>query len=114
MKIFYLNHLIIIFILTCLLKLIKSIYIEEKHHSNIKNNFVFGSCFIGRISDKFDIFNTIRDNEPELYIWLGDAAYADNKIPKLGEYFNYEFSKDIFNQSKTNEGKLCFNKLICK
>ena len=98
------SKIIFIFLIS-LMKIFKSIYIEEKHHSKIKNNFVFGSCFIGRISDKFDIFNTIGLNNPELYVWLGDAAYADNKIPINGEYFNYEFSKDLFNQSKTNEGK---------
>ena len=43
--------------------------------------FAFGSCY--RILDfKNDIFSVIgKEHEPDLWAWLGDAAYTDN-IPK--------------------------------
>ncbi|CDW81812.1 UNKNOWN [Stylonychia lemnae] len=37
----------------------------------------FGSCF-GMLHFKNEIFKTIRDYDPNLWIWLGDAAYTDD------------------------------------
>ncbi len=87
-------------------------YIEEKHHNKIKNNFAFGSCFYGRLSTRFDMFKTIQENNPELWVWLGDAAYSDLKYPLNKKIFDYEFSQDMFNKSKNNECKNNFNFLL--
>lgn len=81
-------------------------YIEETHHSNITNSFAFGSCFYGRLSYRFDMFNTINRNNPELWVWLGDAAYADNPLNFNTKKFDLQYSSDTFNKSKSNECKL--------
>ncbi|CDW89877.1 UNKNOWN [Stylonychia lemnae] len=46
---------------------------------NEKNEIklAFGSCY-GIFDRKSDIFKTITENDPALWIWLGDAAYTDN------------------------------------
>lgn len=80
-------------------------YIEENHHKNIINNFAFGSCFYGRLSTRLDMFKTIEEHNPELWVWLGDAAYADPIFPLNEKIFNYEFSQEMFNKSKNNECK---------
>ena len=36
----------------------------------------FGSCY-GIRDFKSDIFETIADDKPDLWIWLGDVAYVD-------------------------------------
>ncbi len=86
-----------------------SLYIDESHHSQIIDNFAFGSCFIGRSSTRFDMFKTIQKNHPQLWIWLGDAAYADNLVKVNGTLFNYEFSIDMFRKSKTNKCNFFLN-----
>jgi hypothetical protein len=42
----------------------------------------FGSCF-HIFNMKNDIFATIGENRPNLWVWLGDAAYTDN-VRKAG------------------------------
>lgn len=93
----------IISILFLKIVFVYSYYIEEKHHSGIINNFSFGSCFVGRVSTRFDMFKTILSYKPELWVWLGDAAYADLTTPIDGKMFNYEFSKQVFENSKNNK-----------
>ena len=36
----------------------------------------FGSCY-GVFSHESDIFTTIAEDEPDLFVWLGDVAYVD-------------------------------------
>jgi phosphodiesterase/alkaline phosphatase D-like protein len=38
---------------------------------------VFGSCF-GLFNKTSDIFKTVIENDPDLWIWLGDVTYADD------------------------------------
>ena len=40
-------------------------------------NLAFGSCY-GIFSHTSDIFETIADQKPDLFVWLGDVAYVDN------------------------------------
>ena len=43
----------------------------------------FGSCYgSGRNWDS-DIFDTIADGRPDVFIWLGDVAYPDKKLNPL-------------------------------
>jgi hypothetical protein len=84
---------------------VNSFYIESGHHEQISNktinNFAFGSCFMGRFSTRLDMFKTILENEPDLWVWLGDAAYVD---PLTFDYtkstveFDKNFAQDLFNR----------------
>ncbi len=73
----------------------------NKNINKTFNNFSFGSCFLGFLSDRDDMFNTINKNNPELWVWLGDAAYIDyytmnyfsNNILVDLEYAQYMFNK---------------------
>jgi len=92
-----------IFLLITNLIIQNCFYIAEKHHTNILNNFTFGSCFYGRLSTRLDMFKTIQEHNPELWVWLGDAAYADIKFPITQKIFDFDFSQEVFNTSKQNE-----------
>lgn len=98
-------HLLII---SMLIIKIESYYIESGEHSEMTlNNFAFGSCFYGRHSTRMDIFKTIHKNKPELWLWLGDAAYVDKVA--IWDYWkstldvNFTLAEQIFNISKNNE-----------
>lgn len=74
---------------------------NEKNFNKTLSNFSFGSCFMGFLSERDDIFKTINFNNPELWIWLGDAAYIDkinlnyfsSNIPLDVEYAQKMFNK---------------------
>jgi len=51
------------------------------------------------------MFKTIQTHNPELWVWLGDAAYADLRFSFNNNNFDYQYSLNIFNQSKNNECK---------
>ena len=67
-------------IILSLLKFASSYYIPIGNHNNTTlQNFAFGSCFGGFLStNKTWIFKTILKNNPQLWIWGGDAAYLDS------------------------------------
>jgi alkaline phosphatase D len=56
-------------------------YIPEYHNNKQINNFAFGSCFGGFLSENKDIFQAVLKRKPELWLWLGDAYYLDWWIP---------------------------------
>ena len=78
----------------------------EKNINKTFTNFSFGSCFLGFLSDRDDMFKTINLNNPELWIWLGDAAYIDhvninyfsNNIP-----LDVEYAKGMFEKVKNEK-----------
>lgn len=41
-----------------------------------KTVIAFGSCY-GIFNQKGDIFKYVNEEEPALWAWIGDAAYAD-------------------------------------
>ncbi len=93
---------IYLFIIFNFLTIIKTYYIPYNTNLNETfNNFSFGSCFLGYLSDRNDIFQTINDNQPELWIWTGDAAYIDkinlkyfsSRVPLDLEYAENMFQK---------------------
>lgn len=49
--------------------------LEEDKGSKLK--IAFGSCY-GMLHFMTDIFKTINAYDPNLWIWLGDAAYTDD------------------------------------
>jgi hypothetical protein len=83
--------------------------ISGSHKNTTLNTFAFGSCFYGRLSTRLDIFKTILLHKPELWVWLGDAAYVDTVA--VWDYYkshlNVDFKKaeEIFSLSKNNECK---------
>ena len=57
---------------------ISSYYIPEDNHNITEiNSFAFGSCYNLRKSiSKYTIFNVIDKHKPDVFMWLGDAAYV--------------------------------------
>ncbi len=98
-----------IFLFFIFISITYSYYIPFGNHSNITlNNFAFGSCFYGYYSKRLDIFKTINENDPQMWLWLGDAAYVD-QAPLIIQYLkstisvNFTKAEEIFHQSKNNE-----------
>jgi hypothetical protein len=66
-----------IYILLSVLNIYLSYYIPSGDHQNITlTNFSFGSCFKGPNGWRQDMFKTIDQNDPQLWLWAGDAAYV--------------------------------------
>ncbi|MCB9034733.1 MAG: alkaline phosphatase family protein [Chitinophagales bacterium] len=63
---------------------------EEPYEEQV-SKIAFGSCS-NQIGDK-GIFNTIVDKNPDLYISMGDAVYADNPLnADYGEWFDLQYN----------------------
>ncbi len=77
----------ICFFILMLFKIIKCYYIPEGHHNKTLNNISFGSCYEGFLADRYDIFKSVLNERPEMWVWLGDATYLDNITYN---YFKYE------------------------
>ena len=82
-------------------------YIKDGAHNNITlNNFAFGSCFRPNLKLTTDIFKTVLEYDPEMWIWLGDLTYLDFFTIN---YFRKDFGfdavhvKEKFNQTKFNK-----------
>jgi hypothetical protein len=93
-----------------LIGVVCSYYIPYGHHNTTLDNFSFGSCFKGSRGYRQDIFNTINRNDPQIWLWLGDAAYVDNMRYSLLSYYSstHPFEEDrmkYFNETKYNECK---------
>jgi len=97
--------------LLLLISTIQSYYIRTGNHKNLTiNSFAFGSCFYGKFSNKLDIFKSVHKENPDLWMWLGDAAYIDELV-LFGYYkstinFDPIFAKKMFFESKNNECKI--------
>lgn len=92
-----------------LLANVYSIYIKNEQQ-NVLNNITFGSCFYGRESKRFDIFEKILSHNPQVWMWAGDASYVDELI-----IFNYwrssidvdfEKAQRIFEECKNEPCKI--------
>lgn len=92
-----------------LISFINSYYIPcEKNLNKTFTNFSYGSCFLGFLSDRDDIFKTINKNNPELWMWLGDAAYIDKiKLNYLSNEFDFDekFAIEMFQKVKKDKCK---------
>ena len=53
-----------------------------KHTLEPTYRLSFGSCFNSKKlmhkDDPFDIFNAVKDTNPDIFVWLGDFVYLDN------------------------------------
>jgi hypothetical protein len=90
------------------INLVLTYYIPSiPQYNTTLTNLTFGSCFKGSRGYRQDIFNTINKNNPQLFLWLGDAAYVENREYTLLSNFkrNIPFNPDYmkhFNETKTN------------
>ena len=76
------------------------------HKDSIITNFSYGSCYRGPHGWRSDIFNTVMKSKPQLWLWLGDAAYVD-KLTIFHYYrstqdLNFTKVEEIFNDTKNN------------
>lgn len=76
-----------------------SYYIKEGEQKSFPvSNFSFGSCYNSWSSKRMDAFKYIKKLNPELFIWMGDAAYLDS-IPRsiVNSIYPYTFyNKEYF------------------
>jgi hypothetical protein len=97
-----------IYIFFIVIKVIFSYYISPGLHNDINiTKFSFGSCYRGPYGWRSDIFHTISNNNPQLWLWLGDSAYVD-KLTIFHYYrstqdLNFTKVEEIFNDTKKNE-----------
>jgi len=49
-----------------------------------ETKIAFGSCY-GIFGKKGDIFRAVVQNDPGLWVWLGDAAYTDKTRLSFGK-----------------------------
>ena len=72
----------------------------------IINKFAFGSCYNFFGPKRMDIFKTINNNNPDMFVWLGDVTYLDdinlNLILGMSPIFNKQESERRFNETKNN------------
>jgi len=84
-----------------------SYYIPSEENINKTfSNFSFGSCFLGYLSERDDMFKTINENNPDLWVWLGDAAYIDKiNINYLSSSISLDiqFAEKMFNNVKSEK-----------
>jgi alkaline phosphatase D len=105
------------FIFLILLKAYLFYYIPAGNHNTTLTNFTFGSCYRGPKGWRQDIFQTINQNKPQLWLWLGDAAYVDNIFASIVGYYRSTLDIDeerietLFNYTKFNKGKIYTNNL---
>ncbi len=78
-----------------------SFYIPEGKSNFPINSFAFGSCYNGFLAERFDIFKTILDANPDLFVFNGDVTYLDN--------FDYNLVFNIPPQFNSTEAKIRFD-----
>jgi alkaline phosphatase D len=85
---------------------IERLEVLKKNNHNI-TNFAFGSCFNGFLRTRMDIFKTINNQNPDLFIFNGDVTYLDeldlNLIFNIPPVFNETESKIRYDDSFNNE-----------
>jgi hypothetical protein len=100
-------------------------YIDQENLHNITqlNTLTFGSCYNGVSihSSRYEIFDVISKHSPDLFMWIGDAAYlryySEEKIKFRYKILNFLLDKwkDLnrthvekkFNMTKYNP-RICF------
>lgn len=101
--------LIINIIIFILFENVLNFYIPFGNHSNITlQNFSFGSCYGGFLADpnKSWIFKTINKNNPQMWVWGGDAAYLDSfslNYFKNSLSLNFSHAVNMFNKTKNDQ-----------
>lgn len=70
-----------------------------------EHKIAFGSCFKFYRNQKTDVFKRISEHNPDVFLWLGDAAYIDN-MPIVGYWtpeINMTKVEEKFNITKHDE-----------
>lgn len=71
------------------------------HNNKVLSTITFGSC--NHHDDVQPLWSKIIDQNPDLWIWLGDAVYADTRIlPFIWVPSSLENMKDKYDQQKEN------------
>ncbi len=96
------------FILTlALLELTLSYFFPEGKAKKPLTNFAFGSCYNGFLRQRMDIFNTLLEIKPDLFIFNGDTTYLDDLdyhlIFNIPPEFNQTRSQIRFDDTFHNE-----------
>ena len=86
----------------------KAYYIQEGNDPSITIiNFTFGSNYYGRYLKEENIFKTILEHNPNLWIWLGNAVYLDkpkfNYFTSSPELSDWSFIKQLYKNAKNNK-----------
>lgn len=83
-------------------------YLKNGYHNSTQlNNISFGSCFFGRESNRLEIFDVVMKHDPQMWLWMGDAAYVDEHI--TFRYFmstidvNFTNAEQTFNAAKNEK-----------
>ena len=65
----------------------------------------FGSCYKNhKYTDKYkSVFGRIGETKPDVFIWTGDAIYADRPVFGVKVRFDDQTIEKLFNDLKTNE-----------
>ena len=63
----------------------------------------FGSCY-GKPGFESNIFSTIAEGKPDLFVWLGDAAYVEEDPSSWYTSISPEHIQKRFHQTKLAEG----------
>jgi hypothetical protein len=90
-----------------------SFFISSGNSSLPINSFAFGSCYYKHAKERLDIFNAINKNSPELWLWLGDAAYLHGftllNYHKHTIEINFTQAAEMLNSVKNDKCKNNFN-----
>ena len=94
---------------TPVLLLVLSVTIQVKTSSatrpsgNHKTNIIFGSCNKHQKMNETNIFRTIYERRPSVFVWLGDAVYADARVTfEKRKYFGSEFHRAAYDAVKSS------------
>lgn len=72
--------------------------------SHLPSHIVFGSCF-GQFGVRNDqVWKSIRNHQPDLFIWSGDVAYTDVFVPFFSRYATAEEWQMKLNETKADPG----------
>jgi len=64
----------------------------------------FGSCFKNyNKNTRYDIFNTIANLNPDVFMWTGDVIYAGSGVSGFKRHFGFPRIVELFNELKFNQ-----------
>jgi hypothetical protein len=96
------KNLIFILILSPIL----TYYLPTGYHNYSLTTFAFGSCYRGFFSMRYDIFKQVNKNNPQLFLWLGDAAYVHNVT--IIDDFDEAFAVNLYKENWEDECKYIY------
>lgn len=102
-------------VLYCVLSTLQSYYVPSGLNKSIKR-LAFGSCFNGFLKKRMDIFKTILNSDPDVFVWLGDTTYVDDpglhfftgsqfklNVDQAKERYNSSFNEPEYGEFRKNK-----------